>query len=94
MSSKNYNFLLQILIIKDVVIKIIPNDILLYSWISAFFIYHQKNVLLQKIGRKYRDPQPGLIPRVRDPETLKLKWEVPNNSLLFELTKPHRREGI
>jgi hypothetical protein len=47
-----------------------PNDILLYSQISALLSHHQRSFLLQQMENNSRDPQLNIMQGVRDLGTL------------------------
>ena len=63
-----------------------PNDILLYSQISAFYHCQQRNFL----KKKYRDPVPDIAHRVRVFGTLSPNLDVSNKFLSLELRKIHK----
>lgn len=41
--------------------EMIPNDILLYSWISAVSSYQQRDFLWHQMGTECRDPQADIM---------------------------------
>jgi hypothetical protein len=51
-----------------------PNDILLYSQISALLSHHQRSFLLQQMENNSRDPQLNIMQGVRDLGTL-IPWK-------------------
>ena len=63
-----------------------PNDILLYSWISALLSHHQRGFLLQQM-RRHRDPQSDNVQRARDLRALSPKWDVSVKTFPSELTE-------
>ena len=64
--------------------KMTPNDILLYSLISALFGYQQKTLPPAADGNKYRDPQPDITKKKKKKKKKKGTWNTqPKTKCLY-----------
>lgn len=73
--------------------KMIPNDILLHSQISALLSHHQGNSFLQQIWINTEKHRQKKVCRAWDLETFSSKLDVSIKSLPSEHREPCRREG-
>ena len=60
--------------------KVTPSDTVLYAWVSALLIHHQRSFLLEQMGENTEvHSQPANTQIVRDLGTLRPKWVSPPN---------------